>query len=123
MTTDSAPPREVSVKELELRFDECISRIGVMCSDGRPPKMSIPVQDDDDDIFISRTISDTIAALKRLERAEKDAERYKNALIDIEEYWNRSQNESAMRDACWHTIDVAHSALAAAKETEDERRT
>jgi len=32
------------------RLDECMTRIGKMCSEGRPPKMTIPCQWSDDDI-------------------------------------------------------------------------
>jgi hypothetical protein len=47
---------------LEERLLECRRRISVMCKEGRPPKMTIPVQWDDDDFFISITLQDAIAA-------------------------------------------------------------
>lgn len=50
--------------ELIKRLRECTSRVGSMCSDGRPPRMSIPVRDDDDDIFITRTCMEAAAALE-----------------------------------------------------------
>lgn len=43
---------------LPERLAECRSRIGKMCSEGRPPKMSIPVQWNDDDFFINTTLKD-----------------------------------------------------------------
>jgi hypothetical protein len=33
------------------------------------------------------------------------------ALINISEYWNRDQNETAMADALWHIIEVSEAAL------------
>lgn len=32
-------------------------------------------------------------------------------LAEIHEYWNRIENEKAMADACWHTVNVALEAL------------
>lgn len=54
-TTD----REALVKRLK----ECQQRIGNMCKDGRPPKMRIPAQLHDDDLFICNTINEAIATL------------------------------------------------------------
>ncbi len=51
----------------------------------------------------------------RAELAEcrRDAERYRDALVSIEERWNRDCNERAMHDACWHAVNTAQAALAA----------
>lgn len=49
---------------LEERLQDCRRRISKMCREGRPPKMTIPVQWDDDDFFISVTLQDAIAANK-----------------------------------------------------------
>jgi hypothetical protein len=38
--------------------------IGKMCSEKRPPKMSIPVSHRDEDIFITTTLQDAIEALE-----------------------------------------------------------
>ena len=57
---------EIRVSEsgsLTTRLEECRKRIGNMCSEGRCPKMSIPVAWDDDDFFINTTLRDAIAAL------------------------------------------------------------
>lgn len=40
------------------RIQECKRRIGEMCSEGRPPKMTIPVQWNDDDMFITETLDE-----------------------------------------------------------------
>ena len=61
-----AQVRKTSLRE---RLDECRTRIGKMCSEGRPPRMCIPVQWDDDDFYISTTLADAQRAL--------DAEREK----------------------------------------------
>ena len=56
------------------RFDRAIEMIGAMCSEGRPPKMSIPVQPDDEDIFITDTLRearDYITELVRVARRAK----------------------------------------------------
>lgn len=45
------------------RLAEIPDRISKMCSRGRPPRMSIPVQWDDDDWFITYTVQDALAAL------------------------------------------------------------
>jgi len=54
----------------------------------------------------------------RIERDEamKLSLKFRDALVSIEEYWNRDQNETAMADACWHAVNMAHDALAEAKE-------
>lgn len=50
------------------RLAESRARIGKMCSEKRPPKMTIPVQWDDDDFFISTTINDAMRELHELDR-------------------------------------------------------
>lgn len=40
------------------RLDEAHKRIATMCSEGRPPRMTIPVRPDDDDRFICQAIRD-----------------------------------------------------------------
>lgn len=56
-------------KELIERLRECAERIGKMCGEGRPPHMTIPAREDDDDLFISRTVC---AAATALEAAEAE---------------------------------------------------
>lgn len=45
------------------------SRIGKMCSESRPPKMTIPAQWNDDDFFISTTINDAMREIHELANA------------------------------------------------------
>ncbi len=46
------------------RLEMCRARIGKMCSERRPPKMTIPVQWNDDDFFISVTLKDAQQCLQ-----------------------------------------------------------
>ena len=55
---------EFRIIPLTTRLKKCYEMIGFMCKDGRPPKMSIPVQYDDEDIFICETI---LEAIKKIE--------------------------------------------------------
>ena len=56
---------ESRVREMPLleRLSDCGKRIGKMCSEGRPPRMTIPVHWDDDDFFIATTLRDAKDAL------------------------------------------------------------
>ncbi len=68
---------EARVRDTPLteRLEKCKSLIGQMCSQDRPPKMSIPVQWDDEDFFISTTINDArelTAKYKAIEDAIRD---------------------------------------------------
>jgi hypothetical protein len=58
-----------------------------------------------DDLEIGFEAAERIIALT----AERDALR--DALVSIEEYWNRDCNERAMEDACYHAIETAGAAL------------
>lgn len=55
------------------RLRNSMARIGKMCGDGTPPRMSIPVRQDDDDVFICNAIKDAIAALQASEGAADQA--------------------------------------------------
>ena len=64
--TDELKER-IRQQPLNDRLEESRRRIGDMCSQGRCPKMTIPVQHDDDDFYINTTLADaqaTIAALQ-----------------------------------------------------------
>ncbi len=49
------------------RLEESRRRIGKMCSERRPPRMSVPVDPDDDDFFISVTLQDAVKRIIELE--------------------------------------------------------
>ena len=70
---------EARVRETPLseRLSDCRKRIGKMCSEGRPPRMCIPVQWDDDDFYISTTLADAQRALDAL---QAQLARWKEAL-------------------------------------------
>ncbi len=48
------------------RLESCRARIGKMCKERRPPKMTIPVHWDDDDFFISVTLKDAQQYVQRI---------------------------------------------------------
>lgn len=60
--SDTKEKLESRVREQDLltRLEECQRRIGKMCSEGRCPRMSIPVQYDDDDFYIVTTLREAI---------------------------------------------------------------
>jgi len=59
---------KVSEEDLKVRLERATGMIGKMCSEKRPPKMSIPVQHYDEDIFIIQTLKDAIEAIEELEK-------------------------------------------------------
>src|SRR5574338_999661 len=64
----TAEELEQKVREsgsLSERLESCRARIGKMCKERRPPKMTIPVQWDDDDFFMSVTIQDAQQCVQR----------------------------------------------------------
>jgi hypothetical protein len=61
--------RRLRETPLTSRLNDSKRRIGKMCSEGRPPRMSIPVQYDDDDWFINRTIEDALDELQKSRKA------------------------------------------------------
>ena len=64
---DKVERLEEMVRETPLltRLDNCQRMIGKMCREGRPPKMTIPVQWNDEDFFITTTIKDAINELSK----------------------------------------------------------
>jgi len=63
MRTQLELENEIRKTPLLERLAKCREMIGKMCSERRPPKMTIPVQWYDEDIFISITLKDAIAEL------------------------------------------------------------
>ena len=96
----------MSMESLEARLREIPfldrltmgqSMIGEMCSDGRPPRMTIPVQWNDEDMYISTTLKD---AMSEIETLRKKVERYEEVLRSIAR--GESSKGGMMQDA----IDV-----------------
>ena len=58
---------ESAIRERPLteRLQACMGMIARMCSEGRPPKMTIPVQEDDEDVFITTTLKDALEQLNK----------------------------------------------------------
>lgn len=62
--------------------------------------------------FVRKIEDRTRAALLKWREFDRhDSRKLKDALIHIAEYWNGSENETAMADACHHVADVARQAL------------
>lgn len=70
------------IREIPLleRLDKCLEMLGKMCSELRPPKMSIPVQWYDEDEYISTTLQDAKKIVVELEKANNDLLIEKNSL-------------------------------------------
>ena len=60
----------------------------------------------------AKLLSEKTKAIAERDEARELALKFRDALVSIEEYWNRDQNEPAMADACWHAVNMAHDALA-----------
>ena len=69
MTTQEQLEALVREEDLMTRLEKCQSMIGKMCSEGRCPKMSIPVRHTDEDFYICTTLRDAIHYYKTVEGA------------------------------------------------------
>ena len=56
---------KIRQQPLAERLEQSKKIIGKLCSEGRPPKMSIPVHYTDEDIFISTTLQDALDEITR----------------------------------------------------------
>lgn len=55
------------------------------------------------------------AAMAEIEAMREAIREAHDAFVDLSEYWNKDQNEKAMADACWHTVETSSDALAKLK--------
>ena len=88
---------EARVRETPLseRLSDCRKRIGKMCSEGRPPRMCIPVQWDDDDFYISTTLADAQRAL------DAEREKVKELVANQAEYEKCTDEQiTALNQGC-----------------------
>ena len=67
MSFEEIDKKVVESAPLLERLDDCMSRIGKMCSERRPPKMTIPVHWNDDDVFIVATIKEAVEQLRAVD--------------------------------------------------------
>jgi len=47
----------------------------------------------------------------RVKELEEKTERLTDALVEINEYWNRDRNDMAMHNACWNAVNTSEIAL------------
>lgn len=110
---------EARVRETPLseRLSDCRKRIGKMCSEGRPPRMCIPVQWDDDDFYISTTLADAqraldaerekVAKLEKIQAIDlKNNNEYREQLATLQAQLRQVEGE---RDAARHRVDELES--------------
>lgn len=69
MSTKEKLESLVRQEDLLTRLEKCERMIGKMCSEGRAPKMSIPVRHTDEDFYICTTLRDAIHYYKIVEGA------------------------------------------------------
>ena len=69
MSTKEILEARVREEDLLTRLEKCQAMIGKMCSEGRAPKMSIPVQHTDEDFYICTTLRDAAHYYKTVEGA------------------------------------------------------
>ena len=91
------------VRELE----ECERIVGNLCADGRCPKMSIPVRDDDEDMRLTRTMKQAAARIT-LDAQEKAALKGQADVLD------------ALNTSQAHEISLLKAELASVKAERDE---
>lgn len=71
---------------LNERLAKIPELVGQMCSKGRPPRMTVPVQWDDDDVWISTTVTDALARIAELEAEVKAKEDFAHETYEAG-YW------------------------------------
>lgn len=64
MADNSITRLEAKIRATPLpdRIAKAKEMISAMCAEGRPPKMSVPVEPTDEDVFITVTLTDALAA-------------------------------------------------------------
>jgi hypothetical protein len=85
---------EVRRRPLVDRLQQCTEMVGRLCSEKRPPLMSVPVQAEDEDVVLSVTLEDCAALYVGWTRARQ-----------LLREWVEKQGE----DACWYYPDLFRS--------------
>lgn len=111
------------IREMPLleRLDKSRQIIGKLCSEGRPPKMTVPVQAYDEDIFMSVSIKDAMDELARLRAFETEAWALHEAIMLITDSFVGSDltsqrdfdfvlHHASDEEECnmWHKVRKAH---------------
>jgi len=77
----------VNPQKIVTDLRKCQDIVGKLCSESRPPKMSIPVRDTDEDMFIFKTINDAIELIRSLSGPKLDSkDSIDRALMNIGEF-------------------------------------
>ena len=58
---------------------------------------------------LERERNAALAEVAAMRGAIKEAH---DTFVNLAEYWNKDQNDHAMADACWHTVEMSLDALA-----------
>ena len=64
-------------------------------------------------------LDDALEDARKYCEAKREIARLREALTHIAEYWNRSENDTAMNDALFHMIETAEGALAQVAEVSE----
>ena len=73
------------------------------------PRTDCGMEFDDSDLDSTRNFARQLE--RELDAANERIKRLEESLASIRDYWNRDQNEKAMADACWYSIETASDAL------------
>ena len=103
---------------LSERLTDARRRIGKMCSEGRPPHMTIPVQYDDDDFYISTTLSDAQATIADLQGQAKDYQACRDVLDSTVLELTQVQQRVAQLEALLDTHKTEYRAVLQSKAKE-----
>jgi hypothetical protein len=96
MTSDDVDELEQRHNEFCTRLQECVQKHQIGLAGER----------------IDQLVCDHIEAqASQIEAMREAIQEAHDAFVDLSEYWNKDQNENAMADACWHTIETSLDAI------------
>lgn len=75
--------RDLHEAALFVKIETSAQMISRMCESGTPPKMHIPAQSDDEDLFITGTLKDCKTEIKSLRNETKELEAHNKLMISI----------------------------------------
>lgn len=92
---------------LIARLDECRRMIGKMCSEGRPPTMSIPCRPDvDEDVVICRTLKEAMVALGHVEPPKATRPDFKALEAALHPLWTACVGTPDYDKAAWKNVQT-----------------